>query len=86
MLIAGTTVELAEQVALVHPFERTFWARWDTGLDFGYSMTRTNSATQLSLGTNLTYRDDRYVNVLFANVFSSTQDNAPDTQRWDSGQ
>ena len=82
--IAGTSVPLAE-VAVVQPFERAFWSRWDTALDFGYSMTRTNSATQLSLGTNISYRDERYVDVIFANIFDSSQDNAPDTKRWDLG-
>src|SRR5688572_23162406 len=82
--IAGTGVPLTE-VAVVQPFERAFWSRWDTALDFGYSMTRTNSAKQLSLGTNTSYRDERYVDVIFANVFNSSQDNAPDTKRWDLG-
>ena len=82
VLIADTSVQLAD-VSLVQPFERTFWARFDTALDFGYSMTRTNSAKQLSLGANLTYRDERYVDVIFANIFSSSQENAPETQRWD---
>ncbi|HZL96200.1 MAG TPA: hypothetical protein VFB99_21265, partial [Vicinamibacterales bacterium] len=45
--IAGTSVPLPE-VAAVQPVERNFWSRFDSGLDFGYSMTRTNSATQLS--------------------------------------
>jgi len=82
--IDGTSVELV-QVSNVLPFETTFWSRFDTALDFGYSMTRTNSAKQLSLGTNLSYRDERYADSLFANIFSSTQDNAPETQRWDLG-
>ena len=80
--VAGTSVPLAN-VSAVQPVEQQFWSRFDVGLDFGYSMTRTNSATQLNLGSNLTYRDEHYVDALFANVFSSTQDNAPDTQRWD---
>ena len=63
MQVAGTSVPLAE-VSAVQPFERTFWSRFDTGLDFGYSMTRTNSAKQLSLGTNLSYRDEHYVDVV----------------------
>jgi putative salt-induced outer membrane protein YdiY len=82
--IADTSVKLPD-VSAVQPFERTFWARFDTGLDFGYSMTRTNSAKQLSLGTNLSYRDDHHVDVLFANVFRNAQENAPETQRWDLG-
>ena len=49
-----------------------------SGLDFGYSMTRANSAKQLSLGANLSYRDEHHVDTLFANVFSSSQENAPD--------
>src|SRR6185436_6117926 len=81
--IAGTSVPLQE-VSAVQPFERTFWARFDTAMDFGYSMTRSNSAKQLSLGANLSYRDERYVDVVFANVFRSSQENAPETQRWDA--
>jgi putative salt-induced outer membrane protein YdiY len=73
------------QVSAVQPFERTFWSRFESGLDFGYSMTRTNSAKQLSLGSTLSYRDEHHYDVLFANIFSSTQENAPDTQRWDLG-
>ena len=46
-------------------------------------MTRANSATQLSLGANLSYRDEHHADTLFANVFRSSQDNAPTTQRWD---
>ena len=46
-------------------------------------MTRTNSATQLSLASNLSYRDENHVDVLFANIFRSSQDDAADTQRWD---
>ncbi len=82
--IAETSVPLSD-VSTGMPFERTFWSRFDTALDFGFSMTRTNSATQLSLGTNVSYRDERYVDVLFANVFRSSQENAPETQRWDLG-
>ena len=82
--VAETSVQLP-QVAAMQPIERSFWSRFAAGLDFGYSMTRANSATQLSLGTNLSYRDEHHVDVLFANVFRSSQENAPDTQRWDLG-
>ena len=50
--VGDTSVEL-KQVATMQPIERTFWSRFAAGLDFGYSMTRANSAKQLSLGTNL---------------------------------
>jgi len=80
--IGGIGVPLAE-VSALQPFERKFWSRFDTALDFGYSLTRTNSAKQLSLGANVSYRDQRYVDIAFANVFRSSQDNAPETQRWD---
>ena len=82
--VAGISVPLAE-LSAVQPIERNFWSRFDAGLDFGYSLTKTNSAKQLSLGSNLSYRSADYYDALFANVFSSTQDNAPDTQRWDVG-
>jgi putative salt-induced outer membrane protein YdiY len=82
--VADTSVEL-KLVATIQPIERSFWSRFAAGLDFGFSMTRTNSAKQLSLGTNLSYRDENHVDVLFANVFRSSQENAPETQRWDLG-
>ena len=82
--IAGTSVLLAD-MSVMQPIERGFWSRFDSGLDFGYSMTKANSAKQLSLGSNLSYRDANYYDALFANIFSSTQENAPDTQRWDLG-
>jgi Protein of unknown function, DUF481 len=85
VLLVGSTSVLLSEVSTVQPFERTFWSRIDTALDFGYSLTKTNSAKQLSLGTNLSYRDARYVDVVLANVFRSSQDNAPTTQRWDLG-
>ena len=47
--VADTSVQLPE-VSAVQPFERSFWSRFDAGLDFGYSMTQANSAKQLSLG------------------------------------
>ena len=67
------------------PFERSFWSRFDAGFDFGYSMTQANSAKQLTLGGTLLYRDRQIVDTALANVFKSSQSNAPDTQRWDFG-
>ena len=68
----------------MQPFERTFWARFDAGLDFGYSMTTTNSAKQLSLGGNLAYRDEqqsrRPVRQCLQELAGRTR---PTTQRWD---
>jgi len=82
--IAGTSVELPE-VSAVEPFERAFWSRFDAGFDFGYSLTRANSAKQLSLGGTLSYRAERNVDTLFGNAFKSSQENAPQTSRWDLG-
>jgi len=82
--VGDVTVPLAE-VSILQPLERSFWARFDTGLDFGYSMTQANSATQLTLGGNLLYRDQQVIDTVLVNVFKSTQSNAPDTQRWDLG-
>ena len=80
--VGDTSLEL-KLIAALQPIERSFWSRFSAGLDFGYSMTRANSAKQLSLGTNLSYRDEKHVDVMFANVFRSSQENAPETQRWD---
>jgi len=80
--VAGTAMQLPE-VSDVQPFERTFWSRLDASLDFGYSLTQANSAKQLTLAGNLTYRDERNLDTLFANVFRSSQEDAPETSRWD---
>ncbi len=80
--VGGSTAALAD-VSTVQPFERNFWSRFDSALDMGYSMTRANSATQFSLGTNLSYRDEHHADTLFANIFRSSQENVPATQRWD---
>ncbi len=82
VVVADADVPLPE-VSMVQPFERSFWARFDSALDFGYSLTKTNAARQLSLGANLAYRDERNLDSLFANVFRSSQANATATERWD---
>ena len=82
--VADTKVQLPE-VSALQPFERTFWSRFDVGFDFGYSMTQANSAKQLSLAGNLSYRDERNLDTLFASAFSNSQANAPETSRWELG-
>lgn len=82
--IGGVTIVLAD-VSTIMPFERSFWSRFETGVDFGYSMTQANKATQLTLGANMLYRDEHRVDTVLANVFKNSQSNAPDTQRWDIG-
>ena len=84
VVVGDADVRLPD-VSMVQPFERSFWSRFDSALDFGYSLTKTNSAKQLSLGGNLSYRDERNLDSLFVNVFRSSQANATDTQRWDLG-
>src|SRR6185503_10950246 len=79
VVVADADVRLPD-VSMVQPFERSFWSRFDSALDFGYSLTKTNSAKQLSLGGNLSYRDERNLDSLFVNVFKSSQANAPETQ------
>jgi putative salt-induced outer membrane protein YdiY len=82
--IAGSSVQLAD-ISALQPFERSFLARFDAGFDFGYSLTRANSAEQLTLGGTLSYRAEHDVDTVFFNVFASSQDNAPETKRWDLG-
>ena len=82
--VAGTSVQLPE-VATVQPIERSFFSRFDSGFDVGYSMTRANSAKQLSLGGNLVYHDENNVDTAFFNAFRSTQSNASKTERWEIG-
>jgi len=82
--IGGTNVRLPE-VSTAAPFERSFWSRFDAGFDFGYSLTRANSAEQLSIGGTLSYRAERDIDTLFGNAFKNSQENAPTTSRWDLG-
>jgi len=82
--VGDVSVPLAEVSAMV-PYDRSFWARFDAGFDFGFSMTQANSAKQLTLGGNLLYRDRQIVDTAFGSAFRSTQDDAPETQRWDFG-
>ena len=78
MQVAETEVRLPH-VSTVQPFERGFWSRFDAALDFGYSMTRTNSAKQLSLGTNLSYRDERPRRRPLRQCLQELAGNAPET-------
>ena len=82
--VGAVAIALAD-VSVIQPIERSFWSRFETGADFGYSMTQANDATQLTLGGNLLYRDENVVDTLLGNVFKSTQSNAPETQRWNLG-
>jgi len=82
--IGGDTVKLPD-VSAVEPFERSFWSRFDAAFDFGYSMTRANSAKQLSLGGTLLYRAERDVDTLYGNLFRNSQEDAATTARWDAG-
>jgi len=82
--VGAVAIALAD-VSVIQPIERSFWSRFETGADFGYSMTQANDATQLTLGGNLLYRDENVVDTLLGNVFKSTQSNAPETQRWNVG-
>ncbi len=59
------------------------WSRFDVGFDFGYSLTKANSAKQLSLGGTMSYRSERNVDTLDANAFKNSQEDAPTTSRWD---
>jgi putative salt-induced outer membrane protein YdiY len=82
--IGGISVLLAD-VSSMDPFEKSFLSRFDAGFDFGFSMTQANDAKQVTFGGNLLYRDRKIVDSMLANVFTSTQSNAPDTKRWDFG-
>jgi putative salt-induced outer membrane protein YdiY len=81
----GSVAVVLADVSAIQPLERTFWSRFETALDFGYSMTRANEAKQLTLGGTLLYRDEDVVDTVIGNVFSSSQSDATDTQRWNVG-
>ena len=73
----GSVAELLADVSTMQPIQRTFWSRFETALDFGYSMTRANEAKQLTVGGTLLYRDEDVVDSVVGNVFHSSQSNAP---------
>ena len=81
----GSVAVVLADVSAILPIERTFWSRFETALDFGYSMTRANDAKQLTLGGTLLYRDEDVLDTVIGNVFSSSQSDATDTQRWNVG-
>ena len=82
--VGSVTIVLAD-VSVIQPIERSFWSRFESALDFGYSMTRANEAKQLTLGATLLYRSEHVLDTLIGNVFRSSQSNAPETQRWNVG-
>jgi putative salt-induced outer membrane protein YdiY len=82
--VADPGVQLPD-VSSVQPFDQKFWSRFESALDLGYSMTQANSAKQFTLGGSLSYRDERNLDSLVVNVFRSSQENAPETARWDLG-
>ena len=84
VLVGSERIPLAE-ISAIQPYERAFWSRFDAGFDFGYSSVQANSAKQLTLGGSLSYRDQKNLDSLFANVFRNSQSNAPETQRWELG-
>jgi putative salt-induced outer membrane protein YdiY len=84
VVVSGEAIPMTD-ISMIQPYERSFWSRFDSGFDFGYSMVRANDAKQLSLGGNLAYRGQRNVDALFVNVFRSSQSNAPRTERWELG-
>jgi putative salt-induced outer membrane protein YdiY len=84
VLVGSETIPLAE-ISAIQPYERSFWSRFDAGFDFGYSKVSANSATQLTFGGSLSYRDQKSLDSLFVNIFRSSQSNAPNTNRWDLG-
>ena len=81
----GSVAIVLADVSAMQPIERSFWSRFETALDFGYSMTQANEAKQLTLGGTLLYRDEHVVDTVIGNVFRSSQSNAPETQRWNVG-
>ena len=72
-------------ISIIEPYERSFWSRFDAGFDVGYSMTQANSAKNLTLGGNLSYRDRKSLDSVFVSAFKNSQSNAPDTNRWELG-
>jgi putative salt-induced outer membrane protein YdiY len=82
--VGSVAIALAD-VSMMQPIERSFWSRFESALDFGYSMTQANEAKQLTLGGTLLYRAEHVVDTVIGNVFRSSQSNATETQRWNVG-
>lgn len=84
VVVGGQTIALAD-ISTLQPFERSLWSRFDSSLDFGYSVVKANKATQLTFGGNVSYRGQRNVDSTFVNLFRNSQSNAPSTNRFEIG-
>lgn len=75
-------IPLAE-ITEVKTFDNKFIDRVNASIDFGYSFTKTNNLSQLSLRSNLAYTAKKWRTYLSINSIQSSQDDVDDTKRID---
>lgn len=61
-----------------------FWERFKGSFDLGFNFTKANSFTQLSIGTELSYTDQKSVITGTLDALSTNQTSAVDTRRTDA--
>ena len=81
--VADTSVPLPKSRPCSR-FERSLLLPVRRGLDLRLTAARANSAKQFSFEA-ISCRDQQHLDSLFANAFRSSQENAPDTNRWEPG-
>jgi|GEM_PF-192683 len=70
-----------ERVVRITPLRGSFWRRLKTTLEAGYSFTSANSQQQITLGSEFSYRTERYNRRLVMNTFYSDREGESSTSR-----
>lgn len=73
------------EIVTITPVEETFFERWNGWVDVGFALTKANSFTQWTLGSEFTYRPEMYeVRARIDSLFNS-QEAAENTSRHTAG-
>lgn len=75
---------LISDIVLLRKIDRNFWGNVNASLSVGYNFTKANDLSQLSIRSNLGYRDKRWSASTGYNQIISSQSDASRTQRLDA--
>lgn len=70
-----------ERVVRITPLRSGFWRRLKATLDAGYSFTSANNQQQITLGSEFSYRTERYSRRLQLSTFYNDRENEKSTSR-----
>lgn len=77
---ASFTLDI-ERVVRITPLRSSFWRRLKATLDAGYSFTSANDQQQFTLGSEFSYRTERYLRRLTLSTFFSDREDEASTSR-----